>query len=369
MIADDLNTIRPEVIAAYLLNAGWRENGAFGKAVIWSQGETDVLIPVSAELRDYPLRVAELVGTVAAAEQRSREQVLRDLRSPRLDVQYIRTMPEGPSGTTPLRDGFKAVKGVQELFLAAATSLVLETPIAALPAKKPQLAWNFLDDVRLGLPGEGSYVFRVETPLDSRPRSDEPLDPRTVLLRLREAAQAAHLAARQSARERDLGVFEEYVGSGVTANLCEALTDIGGRNRNPFEIRFAWAPAVPPPEGEFNIAFDSNVINQLHVAGKHLRELPSADHATVTGQIRELRQELPNQFGRALIEGVLQVGQEVQVDQRVWVYLSAMDYRLAIQAHDHSAAVIAAGRLRTSGRRPEITAVSEWYLADTPPQA
>lgn len=369
MIADDLTSVRPEDIAAYLVNAGWRESGAFGKAVIWSRDETDVLVPVSAGLRDYRLRVAELVGAVAAVEQRSREEVFRDLRSPRLDVQYIRTMPEGPSGTTPLRDGFKAIKGVQELFLAAATSLVLEAPTAALPAKKPQRAWNFLDDVRLGLPGEGSYVFRVETPLDSTPRLEEPLDPRTVLLRLREAAQAAHLAARQSARERDLGVFEQLVGSGVTANLCEALTDLGGRNRNPFEIRFAWAPAVPSPEGERTVAFDSDVINQLHVAGKHLRELPSADRATVTGQIRELRQELPNQFGRVLVEGVLSVGQEVQVDQRVWVHLSATNYRLAIQAHDRSSPVVATGRLRTSGRRPEITAVSEWYLAGIPPQA
>ncbi|MGH3839600.1 MAG: hypothetical protein ACRDSF_28440, partial [Pseudonocardiaceae bacterium] len=199
--ADAMAGIDPAGIVAYLRASGWREAGSYGRAAIWTRpvdgAEAEVLVPVSGELRDYPTRLVELVSTLSTVEGRLVADVLQDLRSPMLDVQYIRMMPDGPSGSTPLHEGYLAIKGVHDLFLAAATSAVSSERPTVLPSQKPPQARGFLDQVRLGQTSRGSYVLRVETPLPP-PGVEPPVSSRGVLLHLYQATSAAHAAARSS---------------------------------------------------------------------------------------------------------------------------------------------------------------------------
>jgi hypothetical protein len=225
----ELATVDLAGVVAYLRATGWRETGTYVRTVIWTRtvdsSDAEVLVPDSAGLRDYPARLAELVSTLTAVEQRPAAEVVQDLRSPTLDVQYIRMMPDGPSGSTPLHEGYLAIKGVHDLLLAAATSAVSSERPTVLPSQKPQSAKGFLDQVRLGQTTRGSYVLRVETPL---PPADiePPVSSREVLLHLCQATSAAHDAAARSS-SGDSTPFIERVGDGVSANLCEALADIG----------------------------------------------------------------------------------------------------------------------------------------------
>lgn len=59
-------------------------------------------------------------------------------------------LPDGPSGSTPLHEGYPAAKGVHDLFLAAATSAVSSERPTVLPSQKPAQAKGFLDQVRAG---------------------------------------------------------------------------------------------------------------------------------------------------------------------------------------------------------------------------
>jgi hypothetical protein len=54
-------------------------------------------------------------------------------------------------------------------------------------------------------------------------------------LRLFQAVEAAHGAVTAGAD--NVAAFEEAVGAGVSANLCEVLSDLGGNAREmPFEV-------------------------------------------------------------------------------------------------------------------------------------
>jgi hypothetical protein len=145
--ADAMVGIDPAGILTYLRASGGREAGSYSQAAIWTQtvdgAEAEVLVPISAELRDYPIRLAELVSTLTTVEQRPTADVLQDLRSPTLDVQYIRMMPDGPSGSTPLHEGYLAIRGVHDLLLAAATSAVSAERPTVLPSQKPPQAKGF----------------------------------------------------------------------------------------------------------------------------------------------------------------------------------------------------------------------------------
>lgn len=359
--------IDPAGIFAYLQASGWRETGSYGRAAVWTRlvdgAEAEVLVPVSAELRDYPTRLAELVGTLSTVEQRPASEVLQDLRSSRLDVQYIRMMPDGPNGSTPLHEGYLAIKGVHDLFLAAATSAVSSERPSVLPSKKPPQAHGFLDQVRLGQTGRGSYVLRVETPLPS-PDITPPVSSREVLLHLYQMTSSAHAAALDTS-ETDLTAFAERVGEGVSANLCQALVDIGGQRQNSFELRFAWAPAAPLDLATPTMRFDRSLIKALRKGARYLKELPVTETATVVGRVVELHRTPTDRLGKVQVEGTVEAADR-RYEDRVTMWLTLQDYDLALSAHGAQHQLRVVGELRHTGRQFEISRVSSVEII--PPQ-
>ncbi|MGH3721754.1 MAG: hypothetical protein ACRDRI_23485 [Pseudonocardiaceae bacterium] len=360
--------IDPAGIVAYLQESGWRETGGYGRAAIWTRlvdgAEAEVLVPVSAQLRDYPARLAELVSTLATIERRPVPEILQDLRSPWLDVQYIRMLPDGPSGSTPLHEGYLAVKGVHDLFLAAATSAVSPERPTVLPSQKPPQARGFVDQVRLGQTSRGSYVLRVETPLP-REFLEQPVSSREVLLHLYQATSAAHDAATRSSNG-DSAPFVERVGDGVSANLCEALVDIGGQRQSSFDIRFAWAPASPVRLDTPVVRFDRPVIAALKAGAKFLRKLPVTETATVTGRVVDLHRSPMDRLGQVQVEGVVQATGQ-RHNGRVTMRLAPQHYNLAVSAHGTGHPLRVVGELRHTGRQFEISTVSSVEIVPPPP--
>lgn len=356
---DELASLAPTDVGTYLEASGWREAERYERATIWvretSQGEAEVRLPSSNEFRDYPRRLAELLSTLSTVEQRDRESILRDLSLPRLDVQQIRTMPETPSGTTPLHQGFQAVKGVHDLFLAAATSASLEEPHAVLPSQKPKEAWDFLGGVRLGQTAPGSYILRVETPLTTVDPLGMPAS-RTVLKHLHQAVRCAHTAASESLEEGPRA-FQQQVAQGSSANLCEALADIGARGNSAFEVGFDWARDLPVQEPTPPVRFGTELAGALKQGGQYLRGLPAFSQATVEGHIVELRSHRPAAQGAIEVEGVLKTP-EGRRNDRVVVRLSSQQYDLALQSHGASHRIRVTGSVRLSGRQTEMRDVT-----------
>ncbi|WP_130348018.1 hypothetical protein [Herbihabitans rhizosphaerae] len=357
--AGDLAGVELAGIVAYLRATGWREADSFARTVVWaravSEDDTEVLVPDSRQLRGYESSVAELLATLSAVERRPRTEVLRDITSTNLDVQYIRTTPDGPSGTIPLHEGYLAIHGVRDLFLFAATSAVSTDRPAVLPSTKPLEAQGFLDTVRLGQTGSGSYVLRLETPLPQA-NTTPPLSSRDVLLHLHAAVSAAHNAAVDSVERQDLTHFADRIVDGVSANLCEALTKIGGLRQSEFDMRFAWAPAAPVEEETPAVAFDQGQINALKRGARFLRELPVLQRATVVGQVVDLHRAPQDRLGKVQLEGTVQ-GQEAAL---VTMQLPSNWYDLAVVAHGERehAQLQVVGDLRFTGRQYVVSGVT-----------
>lgn len=344
----ELADITPADVATYLSAAGWREVGPWRRNVVWSieRGgrEYEILAPDDAELRDYGERVSDLVGTLTEVENRGFSEILLDLRSLLVDVQYLRTEPRSPSGSIPLREGVKAVRGVHDLFLVAATTASLSSPMAVLPANNPSEAWRFLDHVRLGESKRGSYIMRVETPLGTT-TDHLPLAPRVVLSGLYRAVSAARAAAIESLSADDVRPFGDVIEQGVSANLCEALVAIGGNAGSAFEFHFAWAPARPMDMRTPDLRFDRGLLSSLSEAGKHLRADVHSRMSTLSGRVIRLERAQPDGTGEVLITGLLTFDGVQTPRQKVSLTLSAEQYREAIRAHDNNLVVMVTGRL------------------------
>lgn len=358
-----LHELPPDDVASYLSASGWRQNGTYGRTTVWTRRDhdegPDLLLPFSRELRDYPQRLHELVDTLADQEDRDPATLLQDLLEPRTDVQYVHTEPQTPSGSTPIHEGFKAVKGVHDLFLAAATTATLPTPPAVLPSNKPKQAWDFLKGVRLGQTMPGSYILRVETPINSGGADGSPPS-RSVLQRLHQSISAVRIAAEQGvdAAIRDV---DEHIDNGISANVCEAVHDIGGRDSNPFSFRFTWARAEPMTVPTPEVNFDGETIRTVRQLGERLRELPEFREAVVTGRVVELRRAQNRGSGTVTIDGTLVVGQR-RTAERIAAELDAADYDQAVEAHLRALPLRVSGSLRTSGRQPVMQQVTSAEL-------
>lgn len=214
-----------------------------------------------------------------------------------------------------------------------------------------------MDGVRLGQTSVGSYVLRVETPIvDSLSTEDHalgaPVSSREVLTSLHRGVRSAHSAANAD----QVSAFEQHTQTGVSANFCKALADIGGIQRRPFEISFAWAPAAPLSIPTPALHFNRQMINRLKEASEHLRTLLVADNTRIEGRVVELRRESPNTLGAAVIEGTIHAGDRRSRD-KVIVRLRVRDYATAMRMHGTGETLVVRGRLVQSGSHLELTDV------------
>ena len=355
----ELETVILADITAYLHATGWRESGTYSRAVIWTipieQSDVEILVPSVSELRDYAASVADIVKTLSLVEDRPLTDVIQDLRSPRVDVHYIRTIPDGPSGTIPLSEGLRAIKGVHDLLLAAATATVSTDRPNVLLSQKPPAAKAVIDQLRLGQTSVGSYILRVESPLP-RPDINPTVSTRDVLLMLHQTTAAAREAAIRS-EGRNYAEFVERIGEGVSANLCEAIVEIGGQQQSPFELSFSWARATPVAAETPAVRFDSQTISTVKGAGKYLRKLPTDETATVTGRVTLLERSPTDKLGKIQLTGDIQTERLHRQEDRIVMRLNSQQYQMALAAHGNKQALRVIGALRHTGRQFEISRI------------
>lgn len=80
--AADLRRVTPPLLAAYLEAKGWRATENWrGRIMVWSKDgvDEDVLVPLRPRSDIYAERIAETLELLARLEERSRQDVYRDL--------------------------------------------------------------------------------------------------------------------------------------------------------------------------------------------------------------------------------------------------------------------------------------------------
>src|SRR3954470_2504453 len=154
-----LSQFDPAKIGAYLHSHGWEVIDAHRSAEVWAtrvrDTDTELLLP-RTKLRDFALRMAELLQTLASVEHRPGLAIARDISLAGSDVFRVRRPIRGGGDAVPLVDGVKLVDYAFSLVAAAATAAV--APRKVLPSRKPAQARDYLEHVRLGQTEHGSYV-------------------------------------------------------------------------------------------------------------------------------------------------------------------------------------------------------------------
>jgi hypothetical protein len=357
----------PAQLAAYLRSRGWQLASRTGSSSIWTlpvgDDEFEILVPLDPALRDYAARVRDAVAVLAVAEGRSELEILRLISDTSMDVHTVRLFPnDQPPGMISLDDGVLALESLRGLVSAAAYTVFATVQRAVQPARKPQGLSDYLRTVHIGPAAEGSYLLSVHTQvpprlspeqgslfaeLDTESPGSEPVE-RRISVRIYEAVHAAHEAAEEALLAADgLDGFTQAVSEGVSANLCEALSGLGGAGQHPFELSLSLAAVRPGTSNLPPVRFRNDHLSVLAEAATELRAITPEEDLTVVGHVIRLHRE-NEATGEITVVGRVD---DQEALRRIWIGLTAADYEAAVRAHEGMREVAVHGSLIRRGTR------------------
>ena len=346
-----LSAVSPAALSAYARAAGWRRDEPYREHsdVYVGESRPEIIVPRTERLGDYATVVATLIDTFAGVTGQDELSVYRSLATADRDVVRV-CAAEGDDGSVTLNDGVDLIGGTRDLVLSAACSLREPQPVYRAGANRE--AADLLKQMRLGQTDQGSFVVTLLTPVVPPPMPALFPDPddrnapieRRMTRRLVEAVTAARQATERAAAGDD-GAFEETVGSGVSANLCEALVRI----IEPFptlDVGVSWARTRPVAIPGTVVRFGRADAALLREAARSLRERAPRPEVRLHGFVRLLKR------GEAEDDGTIRLATDIDGQrQSVVAVLEQADYDRAVQAHKERALVVLAGDLERAGQR------------------
>ena len=358
-----LSSLRPLDILAYLRSTGWYPVSAThdkDKSSVWSLSvlqqlsttEPDVLVPLWREAADFPLRVGELLRTLEGIEQRSQEEILKDISTTSSDLVRIRALGvEDIDGSIPLDSGVLFVEKARDMILSAACATVAPGPYWR---RKPNRAMDFMLRARMGQTERGSYILTVHSPvppeLHTTVTPESPFE-RRVIETLTVSLGAVREAAKQAVITGDLQPFREAVPLGVSANLCDALVGLSRVSpKNDFEVSVAWSRRRPVGDRSRSIvAITSDFVPVIEEASRLFKETEPQDDFELMGFVERLTRSQGADRGTISVSTI--------IDERpyhVALELTSPEYEVAVDAHHDSKPISVTGELVREGRSYEL---------------
>jgi hypothetical protein len=363
----ELTGSSPEDVAAYLQVHGWSPVYHDAGGTAWAaldrpeveQG-IELWVPRTSQMKGYLSRIASLLDNLSDIEERSPAQILFEITHSLQDVQRVRSQPRTEPGTIPLVDGTDTLSGIRKWVVSAAASAASSSPTAILPTRRPITVENFMEQVRLAVPEPGSFVWKIAVPLASQdgsiplPFAESSTNPnfasfnRRATARLYEATSAV-LSACEAVHngEQVLNAFQATVPLGVSANLCEGLSETGGDNHIPFEVTFHWASDMPSLQSE-RLSFGGVELEVVEQAAAEFRRVEPEVDVQINGDIVRLRRDSEQRPGIVTVAGTV-VGDADEKFGHFWFELAAEDYAEALRAHGDFRSVTVQGDIVRRG--------------------
>jgi hypothetical protein len=344
--------LQPFEVTTYLQTAGWTRVDEWEKGSTWSRQadgrERVVDVPNDRRFSDYPMLISDTVAAIAEVEGRTVMDVFTDLSEISCDVVRVRVQSsQTATGRISLPQAERLVHGARDMMTAAACAAIEPRPVYDF--RREGAARQYVSDrVFLGQSQRGSYVVAVlsEVPL-TLALDDRPFERRvtTRLLAALDAVKAAVVESRQA--RGDVTVFQTYVASGVSANLCGAIAEMSpGQPDGVVQVGFSWSPVHRQTELERrSLSFDRRDAEVIREAVQALIELSPLANYEVVGLIVKCERSRPDQPGMVTISTIID-------DQlsTVTTRLAGDAYQFALEAHGLGRRVRLVGTRRKRGR-------------------
>ena len=350
-----LSAVSLRSLRAYLEAQGWRSIEKYGdSALIYGlEGKTEELLVPLAPLADYDRRMADLLETLSAVEQRDDNAILRDVSLTDFDLIRVRLPEVSADGSIPVSTGLTLFQESRNLLLSAACSA--SRPQRAYRAGGNKQATDYMSSVRFGQTEAGSFTVNLLSPVppplirqgDLITGGYENPYPRRVTSILVSGLKSIDEAVASVNGGDDIEAFDKKVPKGVSANLCDAIANLlECENQKSFDVSVSWSPIRRGPEGRSRVQFvtpDAKILREASYILKNRQERPNE---RLEGNITSLARGQAQRQGRAILKAMVDgIMSSVRVD------FTPQDYSRITEAHDHRRVVSLEGDLYREGQR------------------
>ncbi|MDD3287654.1 MAG: hypothetical protein PHX43_01430 [Alphaproteobacteria bacterium] len=349
-------------LKAYLVAQGWMtaEKIKDKALVLTKEGlGTELILPLRKDLGDFVLRMSELLSTVSEIENRSMLSLIDDINKSGVDVLRVRMTEGTADGTIPLSATTDVFYNSREMLLAAACAA--KRPSKVFGTKKSEEAYDYLKKVRVGQTEYGSFILTFLSPVAPKLTPDQPTfdgmeveeDPfeRLTTKTLLRGLNAAKDAAIGALSDGGIAAFENAVSFGVSANLCDAISNIVN-SAGKAEISLTWAKTRPVLKQTMKnvVSFDRQTVEVIAEAARNFRRSEPLLNQPITGWVYQLRQE---QSGDP--EGTIRISTTInEKPRKLKITLSTEDYHQAAVAHNSGKHISLEGDLYLQGKATEL---------------
>jgi hypothetical protein len=362
--------VRVADLRAYLLSKGWKIRPFKRPQAIYFEGPPAddgspliLLIPASEQLRDYPLRIDEILNTLSILERRPQAEVVRNIITPTSDILHLRLeSPETRTGTMELGFVESFFSGMKDLLVFAACGQF--EPKSFYPRALKQ-AVQFADRCRYRPAPLGSFRVDVEAPLTLPANAiqielgDYPVE-RLVLTSLMQGLGELQTAID----EGQTSSFLERLPRGISANLCEAILGMRPDSSEvSWEVSVSWSPAWPVDLASLprSVRFQDRSFEQIDAIGRALRAGNKPRQGLLEGKVIRLSGRDPIYGGSGPLSILLAV-ETPGAPPSVEIVLNPEQYRQAGEAHLRGQRIAVRGLLDRSGRRWHLLEISDFRM-------
>ena len=358
-----LETLKPARVKSYLLGSGWQAGQVvaqgMAEAMVAPRGGGTAFLPLDSSFGDYAERMADLVLTLAAAEERAPWAVLNDLLLPDGDILRFRIAAHfAEGGTVPLKLGTSLVVNGRKTIGAVADSL--QSPQAVFINERFPDTRDLLEKCRLGQTELGSFVVSVVIPV-TPPNLFFPEEPfarrvsRHVMIALGQVKIGATALSASS--------IVDHAGSGISANLCEALENMQPSGAGAeLEVAVRWSGALTelPKETPSSVTFNKSDFRIIGDAVKIMKSESVEENVRIEGFVTDIQAHVKHD---QVQHGIVQIHRMDDKNGTVKVKLGEADYTKAAYAISAKKRVCVVGKLTKASGEP-VPRIREYRLFD-----
>lgn len=340
-------------LSAYLESRNWIvQNTGQSNFQIWHRPEKkfqeyEIVQPLDRNILGYKQRIFELITTLSLFESRNSAEIIKDIDFFSYDILKVRLIGEQLNdGYINIHDGVMLFEKVKSFLHAILHSTASKKSFYANPTAIPAVFDEYYKSLKLGQTEHGSYIVNILAPHKSQSNDQFESFENNLTSNISEnfnlTLEALHSTIKKYEKNHNFRFFQESISKGVSANLCDALIGMSGKNHD-YDIEISIKSRKTKVTS--NHKFNSSAIQFLKEASDYLKGHQLIENYNVIGTIINLKQQPEENFGEVTIKFKYE-----QKTKNIKLRLENQNYIEAVKAHAEKSIVSILGDLAINGK-------------------
>ncbi|WP_353143510.1 hypothetical protein [Acinetobacter pragensis] len=340
-------------LSAYLESRNWIvQKKAQSNFQIWHRPEKkfqeyEIVQPLDRNILGYKQRIFELITTLSIFESRDSIEIIKDIDFFSYDILKVRLIGEQLNdGYININDGVMLFEKVKSFLHAILHAIASKKSFYPNPTAIPAIFDDYYKSLKLGQTEHGSYIVNILAPHKNQANDQFESFENNLTSNISEnfnlTLEALQSSIKKYEKNHNFRFFQESISKGVSANLCDSLIGMSGKNHNyDIEISIKSRKTKITSRHKFN----SSTIQFLKEASDYLKGHQLIENYNVIGTIINLKQQPEENFGEVTIKFKYN-----QKTKNIKLRLESQNYIEAVKAHAEKSVVSILGDLAINGK-------------------